>query len=280
MDRRCKFTKEQKQEMVEMYLSGKSSVEIGKRFNITNTNVIGYLNRAGIKRRTNKENSRKYSVNNDYFDKIDNEEKAYWLGFLYADGYVIADRDAFGVALSIKDINHLYKLNSCLNSIYNVKIYNQKKGYSKGNDYCRLVIYSEKIKKDLIKYGCFENKTNILKAPPINKKLFKYFIRGYLDGDGCITKSLNKKNTFDYKVKFCGTIDLLNFIKEFIEEKNIAKINRFYTRKKGQIVKQLELGGNNQVKKFLDLIYDNPKIYLERKYDIVKEFYKYINSRA
>ena len=70
MDRRCKFTKEQKQEMVEMYLSGKSSVEIGKRFNITNTNVIGYLNRAGIKRRTNKENSRKYSVNNDYFDKI------------------------------------------------------------------------------------------------------------------------------------------------------------------------------------------------------------------
>ena len=50
-------------------------------------------------------------MNRYIFEKIDTEEKAYWLGFLYADGYVIADRDAFGVALSIKDINHLYKLN-------------------------------------------------------------------------------------------------------------------------------------------------------------------------
>ena len=28
----------------------------------------------------------KYSLNDDYFSVIDNEHKAYWLGFLYADG--------------------------------------------------------------------------------------------------------------------------------------------------------------------------------------------------
>ena len=43
------------------------------------------------------------------FETIDTEEKAYWLGFMYADGYIGASRYSVGINLSLKDIDHLKK---------------------------------------------------------------------------------------------------------------------------------------------------------------------------
>ena len=40
-------------------------------------------------------------INKNFFNKIDTEEKAYFLGFLYADGYNNTDRNS--VALSLKE---------------------------------------------------------------------------------------------------------------------------------------------------------------------------------
>ena len=48
---------------------------------------------------------RKYQVNEFFFDEIDSEEKAYWLGFIYADGYVNTNGNKFGINLSLKDIS-------------------------------------------------------------------------------------------------------------------------------------------------------------------------------
>lgn len=45
---------------------------------------------------------------------IDSEEKAYWLGFLYADGYLTARNHMVGLSISIKDIEHLRKYNRFL----------------------------------------------------------------------------------------------------------------------------------------------------------------------
>lgn len=42
-----------------------------------------------------------------YFENIDTEEKAYWLGFLYADGYVNANEDKIELCLAEKDFHHL-----------------------------------------------------------------------------------------------------------------------------------------------------------------------------
>lgn len=50
----------------------------------------------------------KYTFNENIFSIIDNEEKAYWLGFLYADGY-LTDQGLFGCALQEKDKAHLNK---------------------------------------------------------------------------------------------------------------------------------------------------------------------------
>jgi hypothetical protein len=47
--------------------------------------------------------------NRHIFDEIDNEEKAYWLGFIVADGYLNSDRNMLRIKLGNKDKNHLEK---------------------------------------------------------------------------------------------------------------------------------------------------------------------------
>ena len=53
--------------------------------------------------------NRRYNVNHKYFEVIDTEEKAYWLGFLYADGCVIKTKTGSSLLLklSVKDEEHL-----------------------------------------------------------------------------------------------------------------------------------------------------------------------------
>ena len=50
------------------------------------------------------------------FDVIDTEEKAYWLGFLYADGNVSNTKNEVGITLQSSDIKHLYKFKTFLKS--------------------------------------------------------------------------------------------------------------------------------------------------------------------
>nr|DAG90196.1 MAG TPA: endonuclease [Crassvirales sp.] len=57
----------------------------------------------------------KSEFNRDFFSVIDTEEKAYWLGFLYADGFISASGNTVGLSISLKDIDHLKKYNNALN---------------------------------------------------------------------------------------------------------------------------------------------------------------------
>lgn len=44
------------------------------------------------------------------FDVIDTEEKAYWLGFLTADGYIYSRDNTFGISLASIDKHHVEKI--------------------------------------------------------------------------------------------------------------------------------------------------------------------------
>lgn len=71
---------------------------------------------------------RKYTFNEEIFDIIDNEEKAYWLGFLAADGYVDKQLSKFGIELSIKDHDYSKEFEWCgWNLKYLNKVYNQSR---------------------------------------------------------------------------------------------------------------------------------------------------------
>ena len=281
---------EDKKIVEKLYAEGHGAPYIAKKLGYKTGKISYYINRY-VGARSNREAALKYHCNEKYFSKIDTEEKAYWLGFIYADGYVQHNQYSkyFGIALGIQDIGHLEKLKKCIDADHPIKVYQPSESstnYST-NQYCRLHITSNLLYDDLVAYGVVEHKTNIVKAPVISTKMIPHFIRGYLDGDGCITtytKKNHKTTTSgihrEYAVKILGTKELLDFIKSYIEQNNFAKIGRYYAKRKGETVKSLELSGNSQVHAFLKSIYENSTIYLDRKYQRYRDLCNLLHSRA
>jgi len=276
-----KFSDETEKIIANKYADGESVANLTKEFDCSRNTVYRALKRNNIETRSNKINSRKYEYDRNYFSNIDSPDKAYWLGFIYADGYLSKSkyRIGFGVSLAVEDKQHLEKLKESMSATYEVKEYsNYDSGYS-NNGYCRLEIYGEDIYNQLLSHGVLPKKTDILEAPNIEEELIPHFIRGYIDGDGSIYSSLRNENTnyHEYAVKVTGTPDILDYIKEYIESNEVATINKYYQRKEGNNAYNLQLFGNNQVLNFLSLIYKDAKLYLDRKYEKYQELVEYKN---
>ena len=273
---KVKYSQKIKKQIVDDYINGKSTLKIKEEYGISPNTTLRLVRNAGYIPRTNKENSRKYFCNEDYFEIIDTEHKAYWLGFIYADGYISTsnkyNQEKFGMSLAFKDKYILEELNKDLSSNYPIYDYKTTaSSYKEGTDYSRLLITSSKLVNDLIRHGVFANKSKILKAPnTIPDNLKHHFIRGYLDGDGCISKC-NRKTRIEYSIKILGTECFLNYIKEYIHQNRIATINKYFKRKQDLDVLSLEFSGNKQVLNFLHLIYKDATIALNRKYERYKE---------
>lgn len=134
---------------------------------------------------------RKYTVDHNFFNTIDTEEKAYILGFLYADGCNTYDKSKCKYIISIaqleQDIDILNKILFSLHSNY--KLYKIVQSENNKIKY-KVEIASKRMSLDLIKVGCSPRKTFTITFPDENlyfkKNLYPHFIRGYFDGDGCI----------------------------------------------------------------------------------------------
>lgn len=225
----------------------------------------------GLQRRDDREKSIQYHCNSNYFESIDDEHKAYWLGFLYADGFITSaskqGNRKVGLSLEKKDVYHIYKFKEDVEAEHPVHMYISNSGYSDCCEYGRIIITDPKLAQGLINAGCVEQKTDILRFPEKNilpKELQHHFIRGYFDGDGSIYYSNGT-----HHVSICGTDDILYGIQSVLLNNNIIKREyKFDKRKPGQIVSNFRFGGNNLVKSFCDFIYDKSTISLDRKYDI------------
>lgn len=280
-----KLTIKQEKNIVDRYLKGEAGYKISKDYPVSSGTIYNIIERHNVERRSNKINSRKYEYDRSFFKKIDTPKKAYWLGFIYADGYIAGkpENRRFGIALAKKDESQLIKFKNDISATYKIHEYEPLEDAYSDNNYCRIEICGKEIYNILKSHGVFPKKTDILKAPKIKDCFKSHFIRGYFDGDGSIYSCLRneKTNYHEYVVKIVGTIDILDYIKDFIEKNNIAKINKYYQRKKGNNAYSIELSGNIQVKNFLDLIYKNSKTFLDRKYKKYKELSKrYKNSRV
>ena len=82
------ISKEELTEIIEMYQNNVSLREIEKRTSHGRPAITKMLQRLGIKTTTGN-HYRKYFFDFNFFEKIDNEYKAYWLGFMYADGCIL-----------------------------------------------------------------------------------------------------------------------------------------------------------------------------------------------
>lgn len=211
--------------------------------------------------------TRKHSYNLNFFNKIDNEKKAYWLGFVFADGYISNKTGEYRlkIELSIKDISHLEIFKNEICSTLNIKesthFDNRLKNPSKR---VTLKIYSKEIVSQLISLGMVpgENHRNIV--PTISEELIPHFIRGYLDGDGCITTSGRNQ----VEVKFSGGFNILNYISQNIN--NISSTKNYPFEPDNRKMFILRWGGNINSMKIKNFLYSNSTIHLSRKYNKIK----------
>jgi len=247
------------------YNDGNSVRFISLKYKINYKLISDILIDNGYKIRDNTFNSKKYSCNQDYFELINTPEKAYWLGFLYADGFVTKD-GKFGLSLKSCDEHIIYQLKNDLNSDSPIKRYITTGGYKIGIEYSKLLITDYKMRDDLIKHGVLLNKTNIITKPNIDDNLVRHFIRGYFDGDGSIYRS---SKTPDYNISFCGTDELLTYIHNYLFINNLIKKNlKLEKRKIKHIVSSIRYGGNVQVLNIMNHLYKDANRYLFRKYNI------------
>ena len=213
-----------------------------------------------------------YKYNENFFEKIDNPKKAYWLGFLYADGCILNRRKSkiLEISLSRKDENHLQKFLDDLESNIPIKIKKVKLG-NKEYEACRIFICSTYLCDCLIGLGCVPRKSLILEFPKnkVPDNLMNYFILGYFDGDGCFSP---REDTNTASLSFVGTYSFLIGILNVFKDKGLVnKYTKIY--KKGNAY-NFFLYNKANIKRILFYLYGNKEIYLERKYIKIKEFYE------
>lgn len=268
--------------IIEDYKNGMSGCKLAEKYNMKVHQIYYILDKNKIERRSNKVNSRKYKHNEDFFEVIDCEAKAYWLGFIYADGYISiapTGQKVLGISLSLEDKAHLEQFKKDIQATNPINIY-ESTGYGDGNMYCRLAITSEKTVNDLIVKGVVEHKTNILTFPTeeqVPKHLIHHFIRGYFDGDGCITK-YEFRGYDRYKTSFVGTYQFLQSINNIVYENYNIKIPKLHKRKKEHEVYSLEYASNKRSKILYEFMYKDATIYLNRKYNKFSRLMKKENS--
>lgn len=135
-------------EIINLYIDQKLSCsKIAYKLGCSLCGIYDALKRWKVSTRNLRDSHLVYSVNDDYFSEIDTEEKAYWLGFIYADGYVTGSK--LGITIANLDRMHLEKFKKCIGSDYKIKSYVSNSVYGSCK-YCRILINSEKLVKDIM----------------------------------------------------------------------------------------------------------------------------------
>lgn len=216
----------------------------------------------------------KYTYNANYFENINTADKAYWLGFMMADGCIAEKSGGYlrvQIALKRDDKEHLEKFVRAIDGDMSVKeVVSKVKG--KCHETALLTINSHKMANDLIKHGVVRNKTYGFEHPKLEYGLISHYLRGYIDGDGCYycggrKNQLGFRHTIEIVSK---TKEPLEWFREFLEKHDISpKVYHI----KGQDKWKLYIMSKNDIIKALSLIYDgaNEGIMLKRKYEKSKE---------
>lgn len=176
-----------------------------------------------------------------------------------ADGYVNDSRGLLTLKLQTSDENHLIKFINFMEA-QDSSIKNDRGGSGQIVKY--VTLHSRKLVNSLEKYGIINNKSGkekpYLKMP---KDLVPHYIRGIIDGDGCLTDGDGK-----YQVDLVGSIDIVRYLHDFINI-NLEKLDYDYIYDHGSI-KRFTCRKKSVIEKCFKCFYDSATIYLDRKYKI------------
>ena len=260
-DNEINFIKENYKEM--------TNKEMAEHINRTSKSIEVKLSKLGLKRDSI------YTYDRNKFNKIETEEDAYWLGFLYADGWVYegSTSHSIGIELQYSDINHLKKFNKYMNGNMHIDTkYSKSPSSDNVSKICRICFFSKNIFYNLIKCGCIPKKSHKIEMPYscVPDGLMRHFIRGYFDGDGSIGiyhHSQRKKLKYPRAKITCGSKNFVNQLRDYLITKNIHC--GIHESQNG--IYDIFFTGKDNVISFAKYMYDDSNIYLDRKYEIYKK---------
>jgi hypothetical protein len=245
----------------DLYLEGKTVLDIEKIVNRSKVTVISWLRQLGVYDRNRDYVKFKYT-NLDFFHTVDTELKSYWLGFIYADGCVFSKPEnhikRFSIDLGIIDKSHLEKLANIFS-----KPIDQ---FPSSPHLVWLTVNGSQLYTDLINHGIEERKTYSNTTPVLNHipdNLMNHFIRGFFDGDGWTHQKENH-----YKFGLCGTTEFLTELQKILFQKLQTKYNVPIYKKQ---IFELNYESQIEIIHIYNYLYYNSTIWLERKRDKFEE---------
>lgn len=265
----------EKENICNLYLNGMSTVNIGKLYGVLNKPIAAVLEEKDIER-DRRLSTRKYHLDEHYFDEIDTPIKGYIFGLLLSDGSNNPDKQTVSISLQEEDVEILNRIREEVKSTKPLEYldYSNKDdfGYHYKNQY-RLIFFSDKICSALTKHGLVKNKSLVVEFPTFDDSIMSSMIRGMWDGDGTI--GLYKNHIIN--VSLTATKMFCYGLKQYLLDKlNITSSHIYDAPCHNGITKTFTIGKNDDKIKFLNWMYENSEIHLERKYIkylIVKDYY-------
>lgn len=266
---------QQKDQLIKDYIDGMTYRKLGKKYKHFGVSIRNKIIEWKLSPRTVAEVAKKlaYPFDDSVFERIDSPEKAYWLGFIYADGCVTNERKGkatrFTMYLAKRDKRHIAKLKRFFRADHPIRKSKNNRGFS---------ITSSKLCGDLYNLGVTLRKSLKLRFPTEDQMPLKYmshFIRGYFDGDGCVMIRENQ-----WVVNMIGTKRFLRPVEKALRavglpSKTLHKVKHAGQGRLGYLIYggtvrySQNLSHEHERRPYLDLLYDylytGATVWLDRK---------------
>lgn len=267
---RILFTPSQSKLMIELYNDKTMSMnELGVHFGVDPATIKKHLVSRGTRIKGQSEAQSK-ALNHFTFDTIDSHEKAYWVGFLAADGSV--SKKQVSLHLATRDIKQIEKFHAFLGSGHKITtrpVPLKGKVHSlSGFSFC-----SPKIMSDLATHNILRNKSKVYPfSSNIPSQFLNAYILGMIDGDG----SFGVSKSGQAHMNLMATYDVCSKILEIFRERGLVYTKGRHIHKSGTPgLFYLCVGGNLQVKGICNWLYEsNSDFALPRKLDRVEHHFK------
>lgn len=271
------ITEELGQEIIKYYLSQPMTMkQVEDKYKLSHPTITKILKDVPkyTKTKLNNPNMREH-----FFQDINEEAKAYFLGLLISDGNVFKDNTgrqaSISITLHLKDEYMLEKFKEVLQV-------NTSVGYD-GRGCGQIAVRSNIMAEDLAKYGVVPRKSYSTYLPKISYEMMPHLIRGIFDGDGSIMAKSNLSNDghsrFLHSISFCGTHKLMKDISNYsFEHLNLKQKPLVYDYKDRQL-SELKIQNIEDMQTFGDWMYNHSTIYLNRKKAIYDNFLQHYNLK-
>ena len=251
----------QVEEIVRRYGAGEPTEALARAFTVSAWAIRSAMDREGVPRRTLSEAHRRYRCDDHFFDVIDTEAKAYWLGFLAADGCVFTDshgRLVVRVELARRDAEHLQRLCGALRA-------EQPVHRSRGGRAALLHLSSERLAQALVSHGIVPRKSLVLRWPStVPEPLLPHYLRGHADGDGHFGGAGRKHGRIRFAM--AGSWPFLAGLGRYLHQ--TLGLLPSHTQDRGQYG-TAHYGGRLRVAAIWHLLYDHATVWLPRKREAV-----------